>query len=197
MNMELPHCDDLFLKFFDPWLDDDLRKRRVLKATRPDMETIPQWNGLSSKELARLTADSEAEVRKQIQSIVNAATKDWTEFILLSPPVTLDWVDAFDRYYTRDEITKVINRSNPSDYSNEYVVLCCEFGSVLGQCLIDLNPRLYWLPDYPYWETPIFDPKSGSVINVFSWAVKKMSEYGVDDGFKAKALKCLELIDES
>jgi hypothetical protein len=53
------------------------------------------------------------------------------------------------------------------------------------------------LPDYPYWETPIFDPKSGSVINVFSWAVKKMSEYAVDDRVKAKALKCLEVIDES
>ena len=196
MKMELPHCDDLFLKFFDPWLDDELRKRRVLEATRPDMQTIAEWEGLSPEELARIPAAGEAEVRKQIQSIVDAATEDWAEFLSLSSPVTLDWVDAFDRYYTRDEIAKVIDRSDPSDYTNEYLILCCELGAVLGQCLIDLNQRLFWLPDYPYWETPVFDPKSGSLINVFSWAVKKMSEYGVDDGLKAKALKCLEIIDE-
>jgi hypothetical protein len=195
--MKLPHCDDLFLKYFDPWLDAGLRKRRILKATRPDMETTPQWKGLSASELARLPADSENEVRKQIQTMVDAATEDWPGFLLISPPVTLDWIDAFDKYYTRREIVKVINKSDPSDYSNDYVVLCCEFGAVLGQSLIGLNPRLFWLPEYPYWETPIFDPRSGSVINVFSWAVKKMSEYGVDDRFKAKVLKCLELIDES
>ena len=160
------------------------------------METIAEWKGLSSEELARLSEDGEAEVHNQIQSMVDAATEDWVEFLSVSPPITLDWIDAFDRYYTREEIAKVIDRSHPSDYSNEYLVLCCEFGAVLGRCLIDLNPGLFWLPDYPYWETPVFDSKSGSLINVFSWAVKKMSEYGVDDGFKAKALKCLEVIEE-
>jgi hypothetical protein len=195
--MELPNCDDLFVKFFDPWLDDELRKRRVFKATRPDMQTIVEWKDLSSEELSRLTADGEAEVRNQIQSMVDAATEDWADLGSLSGPVTLDWVDAFDRYYTREEIAKVIDRSDPSDYSNEYLVLCCEFGAVIGKCLINLNPRSLWLPDYPYWETPVFDPRSGSLINVFSWAVKKMSEYGVDDGFKSKALKCLEVVEDS
>ena len=100
------------------------------------MQTIAEWKGLSAEELARLSADGEAGVDKQIQSMVDAANEDWVEFLSVSHPITLDWIDAFDRYYTREEIAEVIDESDPSDYSNEYLVLCCEFGAVLGKCLI-------------------------------------------------------------
>lgn len=48
------------------------------------------------------------------------------------------------------------------------------------------TPRLEWCYEYPYWESSLFAPKTGTVIPPFHFAVKKMSEYGVDDGFVAK-----------
>ena len=74
------------------------------------------------------------------------------------------------------------------------MVLCCEFGAVLGHTLLGLTGRTAWLPDWPYWESAIYDCTSGYRVNVFHWAIKKLSDYGIDDGYRAKLLKCAELI---
>jgi len=43
----LPHCDDLFLRFFDPWHSENDRKRRGFPATRPDMMQVAELAGIS------------------------------------------------------------------------------------------------------------------------------------------------------
>ena len=56
-----------------------------------------------------------------------------------------------------------------------------------------LEPRLSWLYDWPYWESALYDQETRSRINVFHWAVKKMSEYGVEDGLTDKLNACRTL----
>lgn len=88
-----------------------------------------------------------------------------------------------------------IARSHPEDFGGDYVVLCCEFGAVLGHVMRARQPRLFWYLDWPYWESMLLDPQTGTVIPVFHWAIKKMSDYGVDDGFVPKIERCLRILD--
>ena len=39
------------------------------------------------------------------------------------------------------------------------------------------------------------NPDTGNAITIFDWAVKKFSSYGIDDGFKKKFLKALEIVE--
>ena len=55
---------------------------------------------------------------------------------------------------------------------------------------------LDWIIEWPYWESSLFDNKTGHVLAVFHWAIKKMSDYGIDDGFAAKTKACLQLLEE-
>jgi hypothetical protein len=40
------------------------------------------------------------------------------------------------------------------------------------------------------------DPGSGNLTPVFRWAMKKMSNYGWDDGFAQKIEACVQLLDK-
>ena len=58
----------------------------------------------------------------------------------------------------------------------------------------EAEPQLEWLADWPYWESALLDVPSGYRINVFHWAIKRFSEYGLEDGYRAKVAKCLEMV---
>ncbi len=45
-------------------------------------------------------------------------------------------------------------------------------------------------PSGPYCESSLVDPDTGRLIPVFNLAIKKMSDYGVDDGFGDKVKSC-------
>ena len=115
----------------------------------------------------------------------------------VSGEIDQDWVAAFDQHYTRVRIRETIERSDPRDYGNDYLVTCCEFGAVLGRVLMSLEPRLLWRLDWPYWDSTLLDPKTGTAISVFHWAIKKLSAYGVDDGYAAKVNACLRSLTEN
>lgn len=83
------------------------------------------------------------------------------------------------------QVSSVIVNSDATDFSNEFIVLCCEFGAVIGYAMQALAPQLEWLCDWPYWESGLLDTESGYRINVFHWAIKKSSSYGIDDGYRA------------
>lgn len=67
----------------------------------------------------------------------------------------------------------------------------CEFGAMLGHLFKQIN-GFDWLYSHPYFHSIIVHKKSGFGITVFDWAVKKFSEYGVDDGFAAKLQVAVE-----
>ena len=192
----LEDCDDLFLRYFDRWYSDDDRQRRGFEATKPDMFTAESLVGLDGPHVSPLTDEARDEVIKCIAAMVDAARGDWPEYLGVSGDMDLDWVQAFDEYYGRERVAEVVARSDPEDFGCDYVVLCCQFGAVLGHVMRAMQPRLVWYLDWPYWESMLLDPKTGTVIPVFHWAIKKMSDYGVDDGFVSKIRRCLEILEE-
>jgi hypothetical protein len=191
----LPHCDELFLRYFDRWYDDDARRRKGFKATRPDMSQTDSLIGLAQADGSPLAQDGQQQVLHRIETMFEAARGDWPSHLEVSGEVDLRWVAAFDGHYDTDRIHEVIERSEPTDFGNDYVVLCCEFGSVLGHVMRCLQPRLVWRLDWPYWESAMLDPNTGNQIPVFHWAIKKMSNYGWNDGFVYKVEACLQVLD--
>jgi hypothetical protein len=191
----LPLNHTLFVKFFAPWYDEDDRKRHCTETTRGDMIQCDDYRGLKESEACGLTKKCAAQVRRQIKVMVRAARSDWPRYLDVSGKIDLDWIRAFDAHYRPKQIREVIRGSDPKDFSNDYVVLCCEFGAVLGHVMLKMQPRLFWVPDWPYWESVLLDPESGNLVPVFHWAIKKMSGYGWDDGFAEKVDACLAMLD--
>ncbi len=194
-SMSLPHCDDLFIKFFDCWYDDTWRDVRGTEATRPDLYQIEGDSEYDARDFSPLNADGQSESASLIERIYESAVNDWVTFLKVKAPVDISWIDAWDRFYDRAEISKLISESEPDDFANGYVVSCCQFGAVMGKVLCDHEPNLQWIYSWPYWESSLFHPKTGTSIPVFHWAIKKMSEYGVDDGFAAKIKACCNVLN--
>jgi hypothetical protein len=193
---ELPHCDDLFVKFFDPWYDDAARQRRDFKATFPDISQSDTLIGLTQEEASCVVEEGQQHILEQIKRMIDAVRHDWPRYLAVEGEIDSNWIDAFDRHYDRKRIHAVIERSDASNFGNDYMVLCCEFGAALSHVLRSTEPRLVWRLDWPYWDSSLLDPKTGTRISVFHWAIKKMSEYGVDDGFAAKTNACLRILSE-
>lgn len=189
----LPDADDVFRRYFARWYDPEDLARRGFEATRSDVEQR-YCAGIGGADASPLTPEAQADVAGQIETMLDAVRTDWPDAFGIKGAVGLAWVDAFDRYYDAARVAKLLERSNPADFGNELLVLCCEFGAVLGSVLRAEAPRLEWLYDWPYWESALLDPAHGYRINVFHWAVKKFSRYGVDDGFAAKIQQCAQLV---
>lgn len=193
-NTSIPHCDELFELFFDRWYDDVSRGWKDFPATRPDILESSGLIAKSGAEASPLDASDQSEVAGMIGTILRAAETDWQRQIGLSPPADIGWVVEIDRHYDRTRIRSIIDDSDPKDFSNTYIVTCCEFGAVLGSVLLEHCPTLDWMYSWPYWESALLHPPSGSVVPVFHWSIKKMSEYGVDDGFAEKIGVCAQML---
>ena len=183
---DLPHCDELFMKFFDRWYDDDDRRRKGFKATCPDTFSGHFKKGAPASKLTPLSEETVAKVEAQVNRMVECAREDWANDFDSRDPVSIQGLEDFDRHYDASFVLKVIQRSDPEDFSNEYVVTCCTLGGVLGKVLKDLRPDFEWVWEWPYWESFLFDKATTDQFKVFHWAIKKMSGYGVDDGLVAK-----------
>jgi hypothetical protein len=183
----------LFKKFFLPWYDEQSAQRRGYRATRPDAEGWARPS-TAATEACPLTGDSKEKVLEQVQKMLNAAIGDWPKYLSVSGQPGIEWIDAFDLHFTVDRVKSLIQRSDATNFSNELLVTVCEFGAVLGDTLIQCVDSLEWIADWPYWESAVYDPASGYRINVFHWAIKKFSAYGVDDGYRAKLLACADLV---
>jgi hypothetical protein len=192
----LEHCDQLFNRYFDRWYTDEARRHRVFKATRPDMFTVEQLVDADPSLASPLTQDGQIKELKQIDAMTDAAHGDWPGYLPVSGEIDLRWVEVFDTYYDRKRVAEVVVRSDAKDFGCDYIVICCEFGAVLGHVMRALQPRLVWYLDWPYWDSMLLEPKTGYVIPVFHWAIKKMSDYGVEDGFVNKIKKCLDILNQ-
>jgi hypothetical protein len=126
--------------------------------------------------------------------MVDAARADWPTYLKVDDVVSVDAIDAFDSHWTRPRIAEVIRSSDRSDFANDYLVLCCELGAVLGEVMRLALPSLEWLYSDPYWESSLWYAPTGGRIPPFHWAIKKMSSYGVDDGLRPKLLAGMESV---
>lgn len=179
---KLPHCDQLFARYLAPWYPEAHARNR----TRPDMYVISSYKG-RPLDLASLQylPDDELQIEKdQIETMAVAALEDYQP-IFPSAGFTPELLDAVDKFYDRQRIGELIKRSDPRDFSNDYLVSVGEFGAMLGR-LFEGMDGFGWLYSQPYFNSIIVHTPTGFGITVFDWAVKKFSEYGVDDGFAAK-----------
>ncbi len=134
------------------------------------------------------------KTKNQISTITNAALQDYQN-IIKSDRLDFNVLDAVDKFYDRQKIAEIIKLSDPKDFSNLYLVSVCEFGATLGQLFNNLD-GFGWLYSYPYFHSIIVHQETGFGITVFDWAIKKFSEYGVDDGFVAKLHAAVEGIND-
>jgi len=180
---KLPHCEELFVKYLSPWYDEDDRP----KMTRPDMYQIAAYEGqpLDLEEIQYLTPEYLQQVKTLInETMTKAVLEDFAD-IHKTDKLDFDLLDAVDKYYDRTKIAELIKESNPKEFSNPYLVTVCEFGVLLGQLFRQLD-GYDWLYSHPYYHSIIVHKDTGFGITVFDWAVKKFSEYGVNDGFVSK-----------
>ncbi len=191
---KLPSCDPLFMKFFDHWYKEPDRQRKVFKGTRPDAQAFTN-PGIHAQDASPLRAEGQQAANKQIATMIDAVKADFPTYLEVTGDPSIDWIHAFDSYYNEKRIKALIKESDPKDFSNLYFVSCCEFGALIGHVFTQYRDGLEWLPDWPYWESGILDTNAGVRIHVFHWAIKKLSSYGVDDGYRAKFLATINLID--
>lgn len=108
----------------------------------------------------------------------------------------LDTIDKLDKAIDRKYIKGIIDVSQPDDDANHYLISIIEFGCALAETMEKEIGGFVWVYDYPYWESTLVHKKTGFEIPVFHWAIKKYSDYGVDDGFKAKILALKKNLNE-
>jgi hypothetical protein len=191
-SKKLPDCDELFMKYLSPWYFDDEKPT----GTRPDMYVIAGYEGqpLDMDSLQYLNDEYLNQAKRQIEEITDAALQDYKE-IINSDKLDFNLLDAVDKHYDRKKIKDIIENSDPADYSNQYLVTVCEFGATIGH-LFKESDGYDWLYSHPYFHSIIVHKDTGLAITVFDWAVKKFSEYGVDDGFVAKIHAAREAVDK-
>ena len=180
---KLPDCDPLFEKYLSPWYPENDRP----ETTRPDMYQIAAYEGqpLNIDDIQYLNPEYLQDVKRHInETMTNAALEDF-QFIIQSDKIDFNVLDAVDKYYDRPKIAQLIKESDPDDFSNPYLVTVCEFGVLLGYLFSELE-GFDWLYSHPYFHSIIVHKDTGFGIPVFDWAVKKFSEYGVEDGYIAK-----------
>ena len=187
---KLPHCDDLFVKYLSPWYPDDDRP----KMTRPDMYGISGYTGqpIDLDSLQYLPDEYLQVAIRQVKAMAESALKDF-QYIYKTDKIDLNFIDAVDKHFDRQKISELIKGSDPTDFSNPYLVTVCEFGAALGHLFNNIE-GFGWLYSYPYYHSIIVHKDTGLGITVFDWAVKKFSEYGVDDGFAAKFQAALDKV---
>jgi hypothetical protein len=59
-------------------------------------------------------------------------------------------------------------------------------GTLIAKMMQSLVPDLEWMADSPYWESSLWHPASGHIIPPTHWAIKKFSDYGLEDGLVPK-----------
>lgn len=186
---KLPHCDTLFQTFLSPWYPEEDRPQM----TRPDMYQIAAYEGepLDLDKIQYLEDDYLQEVKELINvTMVKGALEDY-QHIIQANELSLEVLDAVDKYYDRARIAALIKSSDPADFSNPYLVSVCEFGVMLGHLFTQME-GFDWLYSHPHFHSIVVHKETGFGITVFDWAVKKFSEYGVDDGFVAKFHAAIE-----
>lgn len=189
MPSTIPDCDEVFSRFFDRWYDDADRQRKGFAHTRPDM-MVAYRSGITGSDICPFSEEAEKDVLGRIERMLHSVRVDWPAYLEVSGDIDRSWIAAFDRYYDTERIAEVISHSDPEDFSNDMIVIACQFGAALGQVMRQSEPRLQWVAEWPYWESGLYDPETGNIIPPFHWAIKKFSEYGVDDGY-AEKIDCM------
>ena len=195
MIADLPHCDELFVRFFLPhYSESDTNRYQFGEMTRPDMMSSEYPNDTTAVELSPLTDEGQTMICDQIDIMTKAAISDFERTHKLSGTPDFTWLESVDDHYNEAVIAKLIKSSDPTDDSNDYKIICIEFGLLVAHLLQKNCSELTWIPDSPYWESSLLHAPTQNIIPPVHWGIKKMSDYGWDDGFVAKCEMCIDLL---
>lgn len=183
----IPHCDDLFRQYFAPWYSTDDLTARGFEATRPDLLQYSDHVGKPASDLSPLRADVQEQfIHHLAKRMTDAAVVDFGNLLTLAPPVDFQWIQTIDEHFNVDQIAGLIAESDPTENGNSYFITCIELGTLIATMMQELVPDLEWMADSPYWESSLWHPASGHVISPVHWAIKKLSDYGWEDGLVPK-----------
>jgi hypothetical protein len=107
----LPHCDELYLKYFQRWLSPELKARRGFNATRPDMLNKAGLVGFPKGYEPTLSPFNETLVASELVDSLNEAKASLPKLLNIGGEPDESWVDPFDKYYDRTQIQDTITRS--------------------------------------------------------------------------------------
>lgn len=194
MNLfnKLPNCDTLFKKYLDHWYPENERRGM----TRPDIYTIAAFKGvpLQVNRIQYLPPDILLHNQKMVDSMIVSAKNDFQDIVAFND-FSIEIIDKIDKHFDKKKVIELIKKSDPKDFSNQYLVTVCEFGSMLGE-MFTRQPDFKWLYSYPYFNSIIVHQSTGTGVTVYDWAIKKFSSYGIDDGFAAKLQHAIKIIPE-
>jgi hypothetical protein len=131
MLFGLPDCDQVFRTYFDRWYSSQDRQRKGFPATRPDVTGSEGLKGLTPQEASSLTDEGQALIQKVVDEMLVAARGDWPTFLSVAEPLDMRWIDAFDRFHSKRCVKALMKSSDPANFSNDFLVRCCEFGTAL------------------------------------------------------------------
>jgi hypothetical protein len=190
--MPLPPADNLFHTFFAPWYPEQKDGKARLQA---DVELVEFPEGVHIDSLNNLNEDGRNLASRQLNSILLAGKADiGGQLKKRGAPLDLDYVKAIDAHFQPKVVEGVLGQSDRTKYANPYLVLSCELGAIVGETLKTLRPELQWVYDLPYWDSFLFDLNSKTKINVFFWAVRRLSGEWDKQTLSAKVQAALDFI---
>jgi hypothetical protein len=188
---ELPDCNDLYVKYVHRWDENPEHKILIVK---PDMlQSYDPDTDFAS--LVDSNDEGYIQIKQQVETMVLASRQDLQELVKFEE-FSLETIDKLDKAINRQYINSVIDASSEDDNANQYLISTIEFGCALAETMENEIGGFVWVYDYPYWESTIVHKQTGFEIPIFHWAIKKYSEYGVDDGFKDKILSLKRNLEE-
>lgn len=170
--IEIPDAETLYHHFFACWFPPEDPSTPML---RSDVEQIELQKGQHPRILSPLTEEGRELMTGQLHRTRDAALQDLPGLFGVDGTPSLDWLDALETTFTPEKIQVILQGSNPEKPDNPYLVLCCESGALIATILQEAWKPLQWLPEFPYFESSLFDLNTRLRIPVFHWAIKAIS----------------------
>lgn len=168
----LPSSQTLYSVYFAPWFPpEDPRAPRL----RDDVEQIELPPGEHIRSLCPLTGEGRTRVEAQLDRADQAARADLGALLERAGDPDFTWLDQLEAVATPERLQTWIKGSDPAKPDNTYLLVCCETGALIASVLRREYPALRWLPDFPYFESTLFDLNSLTLLPVFHWALKTLS----------------------
>lgn len=169
---DLPSSQILYSVYFAPWFPPEDPRAPQL---RDDAEQIELPPGGHIRSLCPLTDEGRARVDAQLDRITQAAHADLGALLECAGEPGFQWLDRLEAVATPEKLQTWMRGSDPAKADNTYFLVACETGALIASVLRREYPALRWLPDFPYFESTLFDLNTLTLLPVFHWAVKTLS----------------------
>ncbi|MCA9648057.1 MAG: hypothetical protein H6718_32450 [Polyangiaceae bacterium] len=161
-------ADELFKEFFWRWYKPLEREVRGRDALGDDVEP------LSGSGESRLPSYVRGNVLRQLARMTDAARQDQASYLPPNGELGFEWLRAFEEHYSVREAQNLVVAADAENSTNDFVVLVCELGAVVG-ALLSQAEGLEWVPEAPYWESYLVDRERALVVRPFAAALRFMS----------------------